>query len=331
MRWVLAVLGVLLAGCAGVDDVPINAKDGTEKAGVVHGIRHYAPKPYLLVTELPVASGSSTTSDTSDDAKAHAEAAKPTGDQGSGQKTPANQPQTAAPAAPATDTSFAATMASYSVKLVYLPDFAQPFALQMKPGWFGNSSMAPTLQDGWLLVSMNGSADSGGAQVVQALASLVGTGLTGGAAKAAGPAPQPAKRPAVATKAPTPDEIKEDPTATGLAVGRGGTPPPTLLGVPPDKLKTFIEAIRKGAATPPPKEKIAPPIWGNGVLGAGLYAFQYADADADGVKQGEFVGLRTVVYFCNGGLRAPRPTTVIDGTRYTLSDTPCPHQYPQTE
>jgi hypothetical protein len=203
--------------------------------------------------------------------------------------------------------------------------------------------MAPVLQDGWLLTSMNGSSDSGGAAVVQALASLAGTAVTGGAGKAATAATPKSTPPSQAelkafglTSAPTGPITKLDFASQGLAraagqaVGQNKRPPPdlTVLQSVTDatNVAVFFAALIT-AATATTVEKQEPPTWGNSVLNAGLYAFQYADDDYVGIKKGEFVGLRAIVYFCNGGLTEPTKTTTIDGTPYSLSRTPCAHKY----
>ena len=139
------------------------------------GIRYYLPKPYVLVTELPVAPPAPQIS-----------GGPQQGGGGGGMNNSKDQskdqtPQATTPTAPATDTSFSANMASYSVKLIYLPDYSHPMALQEESGLFGNVALAPNLQDGWMLTSLSSSNDSGGAAALAAVASLIGSAVGGGA------------------------------------------------------------------------------------------------------------------------------------------------------
>jgi hypothetical protein len=95
-------------------------------------------------------------------------------------------PSSAAPAATA-DVGFSAATPQYSMKLIYLPDYSHPLAITMHSGLFGTASVAPALQDGWMLTSLQGSADNKAAETLTALGSIVGaalgTGNAGGAAK----------------------------------------------------------------------------------------------------------------------------------------------------
>jgi hypothetical protein len=96
--------------------------------------------------------------------------------------------------APSTDTSFQANNDQYTVKLIYLPDLSNPMTINITAGLFGTASFQPTLQDGWMLTSLQGSSDN--SQAVQLAESLItaaaGTGskaATGGATTKGGGGP----------------------------------------------------------------------------------------------------------------------------------------------
>jgi len=75
----------------------------------------------------------------------------------------------------------------YTVKLIYLPDLANPMTITFTAGLFGTASFQPTLQDGWMLTSLQSSADN--SQAVQLAQSLLTAAAgTGGAATTAGAA-----------------------------------------------------------------------------------------------------------------------------------------------
>jgi hypothetical protein len=177
---------LLISACAQITSVPIDATTGKQKTDEAEGIRYYLPKPYLLVAELPATPQTPQSNPSAATRAGHAAAGG--GDTDSSQKksSSGDQPQTAAPAAPATDTSFAATMATYSIKLIYLPDYSKPMALRIDSGLFGTVSATPTLQDGWMLSGVSGTVDSGGSAALTALAGLA-TAATGKGAAGAKP------------------------------------------------------------------------------------------------------------------------------------------------
>jgi len=172
------VLLAALSGCASIDVVPLTP-NGSEDRSQEHGIRYFLPKPYLLVTELPMvgpgdqgapaAAGGAGKGGGKDDSSK--------GDGGGGKDSSA---QASTPSAPSSDTSFSAATTQYAVKLIYLPDLGRPMALKVNSGLFGTSSVAPTLTDGWMLTSLNGSSDSGAAATLQALTGLISGGASGG-------------------------------------------------------------------------------------------------------------------------------------------------------
>jgi hypothetical protein len=183
------VLVTTLVGCAGVRVTPLNP-DGTVASGAKEGMRYYMPAPYLLVARIPPvpsppsASQNGTESqDLADEAEEQTKATKnpkPT-------KSPSDnaEPSTApASGAPSSNTSFLASTPQYMLKLVYLPDKTRPMAVSVRTGLFGTASMKPGLQDGWMLTSLDASADSKTAETLSAIASLVGSATTAGAGAA---------------------------------------------------------------------------------------------------------------------------------------------------
>jgi len=206
-RIVVALASFLLSSCAQIDAIPLNS-DGTEAASKANGIRYYLPKPYLLVMALPqtAPAGNKTTSGSvdalhagqmpSDSGQAGGSASGGSGSgsggsggsganagtngSGNGNGTPA---QTGVSGASSADISFLAATPQYTAKIIYLPDMDQPMALEVSAGLFGTTTFSPTLQDGWMLSSLNGSVDSGGANAVQLLESVASSAV--GASKTA--------------------------------------------------------------------------------------------------------------------------------------------------
>ncbi len=215
----------LLTGCAGVTVTPLQADGYTKVPKAEPGLRYYMPMPYLLVTELPpntttlgtgspsgtdiVAPPPSSPWDTNvpdgaippsinsnsqaPAAPAHAaKAGAPAAGDGTSQQTNTGSSSQGSPS-PISDTSFGGSTPQYVVKLIYLPDMSRPMAMTESTGLWGTSEMKPTLQDGWMLTSLDATADSQTAEVLQALGSIAGgaagssTG-TSSAGKAAGKA-----------------------------------------------------------------------------------------------------------------------------------------------
>jgi hypothetical protein len=211
-------------------------------------------------------------------------------------------------------------MASYSVKLVYLPDYAHPMALKMSAGLFGTTSSNPTLQDGWMLTSLAGSVDSGGTAVLSALSGLATTSATGGATAAAkgGAAAAVAPDTTLLPHSLNPDNPKSlkdyDPLTLALygqSVGQGALPPPPaadVVALKPNQLSEFMNAIAVGAKSAVTAAQTVPlPVtWGKNVLPPGLYKFDDAS------------GLVAVIYFCANGPQNPLPD----------KSSPCVHSAP---
>jgi len=61
---------------------------------------------------------------------------------------------------PVSDVSFGAATPQYVVKMIYLPDMRRPMAMNSSTGLWGTSDMKPVLQDGWMLTSLDATADS---------------------------------------------------------------------------------------------------------------------------------------------------------------------------
>lgn len=89
--------------------------------------------------------------------------------------------------APASDLSFAATNGTtYVAKLIYLPDYSRPMAVNMNTGLLGTTSVQLTIQDGWMLTNVSANADnSKAADVLTAAIQALSSAGTGGASKAA--------------------------------------------------------------------------------------------------------------------------------------------------
>jgi hypothetical protein len=90
-------------------------------------------------------------------------------------------------------------------KLIYLPDYNRPMAISESPGLFGTVTMGASLQDGWMLTSLQGSGDSKTAETLTAAASLVSALAGGGAGAAKAAVPKPGGGPA---GAPPPSPTK---------------------------------------------------------------------------------------------------------------------------
>jgi hypothetical protein len=178
----MAVLALSGYGCAKVSVLPLD-KDGKKLANVEEGVRYYPPNPYLLITENPVdsvsavkeiADGKGKTTIKTAPAKGPDDQTPPAPDGGSG----------SAPSGTG-NTSFGMFTKQYGIKLIYLPDLAHPMSISESGGLFGSSQMKPALQDGWMLTSLDASADSKVADTLTPIASIV-SGIKGGGSSAAG-------------------------------------------------------------------------------------------------------------------------------------------------
>jgi len=316
----VSLASLLLCSCAQIDAIPLNADTLAADPNKAHGIRYYVPKPYLLVAALPAPAASSqdgkTTGQTTGGAtksksKSTSKSGTRSGSTGSGaasshssggtgsgsasssdasgKKTgDGSAPQSAPATAQASDLSFAASMAQYSMKLVYLPDFDQPMALQVTSGMFGTTSFSPTLQDGWMLSTLNGSVDSGGSNVLQTVQSIASgvlgtakTASTGGAA--------------ALTRAGTAADLT---TATGCEqigeeIGAGNLPFSSATGTgskcSSSYLSSLVAGISKGSAQ---KGQQGASAWSGDILPPGLYEIN--------TRAGK-MPFTAVMFFCASG------------------------------
>lgn len=223
-----ASVAVLVWGCARVSVSALNA-NGTTATAQASGLRYYLPKPYLLVTLLPAEPPKVETSSgdqgppptippngpgTGASGTHHRASAMPqpgaapstTSTSKSGKEAPTTN-QATTPSA-ASDTAFMASTSRYVVKLIYLPDLQHPMAVTESPGLVGTVTMGASLQDGWMLTSLQGSGDSKVSETISAMASLVSAVYGGGAGKAAAAAaPKPGGAPLEAATSPISQEI----------------------------------------------------------------------------------------------------------------------------
>ena len=99
---------------------------------------------------------------------------------------PSNSSPTSPP--PISDLSFGGSTPQYVIKLVYLPDMRHPMAMTQSAG-IGTAEMKPELQDGWMLTTLDATADAKVAESLQAIGSMVGSAFGAGTGtKAAGAA-----------------------------------------------------------------------------------------------------------------------------------------------
>ena len=138
----LALSTVLLSSCASYKVYRIKdaTKDNT-KNDTQEGVRFYRPAPYFLI-------GLAT-----DTIKA-----APTPAAAGGAKLKTTLPTT--------------TKETLTIKLIYLPDKSENYAVR-KRGGFGTTEATLSLQDGWNLVAYGSKADSKIPETITAVASLV--------------------------------------------------------------------------------------------------------------------------------------------------------------
>jgi hypothetical protein len=171
-------LPLLLTSCASVSVVPLDYQG--QPTGEAPGIRYYMPKPYLLVTQAPDKTSHN------NGAGAGAGPAAPT--DGSSDPTAKGSGSPS----PSSDLSYQIGGTTYLLKLIYLPDKSKTMAINLVPGIFGTSSMQPTLQDGWMLTSLQASSDN--SKAIDDLTSLATAMLGAGGKAASGGAAAAAKK-----------------------------------------------------------------------------------------------------------------------------------------
>lgn len=167
----------VITGCASVTAFSVDPNTGQARLDAAEGIPYFLPAPYLLVTEVPI---DAPPDGNGKQGGAAADKAAP-----APKPDPAKSDTAAAPGgsggAPssASDTAFSMFTKQYGVKLIYLPDPSRPMVLRQHAG-FGSSQMNVTLQDGWMLTSLNSSADSKTAETLASIASVIGAVYAGG-------------------------------------------------------------------------------------------------------------------------------------------------------
>ena len=202
--------GLTLAGCAGIN-VQALTPNGMYPSGQP-GLRYYMPRPYLLVTAAPVTPPTQQANTTQPPAQtvpppaghhapaAHDGAAVPpppssgalagaadtaAGDTSKETATTDKTDQTLQPATTGTtDTSYQQVGNGYQIKLVYFPDLGRLMTINQSSGLFGTVSSQPTLVNGWMLSSLQGSADNKVAEVLTAVGGIIGSAM-GAPAKSA--------------------------------------------------------------------------------------------------------------------------------------------------
>ena len=180
---VLALTGSMFSGCTRVDVKKVRG-DHTK------GVRYYRPKPYLFITgeiasagedkkpvmrvfqdspvEVKVAENATNASKI-----ALASAKQPPdvreddqrmdrqgGDEGMDRKVAIDSP----------------TVQKISMKLEYLPDFSEEYAINLKPG-LGSGKFDFKLENGWNLTSLNAETDQQTDEIIGSIGSLVGAAL----------------------------------------------------------------------------------------------------------------------------------------------------------
>jgi hypothetical protein len=221
-RGCLAVLSLIsictLGACASVDVKPLDADGNKVKSGADAGLRYYIPKPYLLVMRLPPDTPAGAQSDVTvqDPVADHATSAPPPashpapGGSSSGHSAPTAAahpnsssgapdtpsknspapPDSSAPAAGVASTQFSASNSRYVAKLVYLPDLSRPMAISTTTG-LGAVTLGASLQEGWMLTSLQTSSDSKTAEILTAIAAGIGATHGGGGGGGTGGKQQP--------------------------------------------------------------------------------------------------------------------------------------------
>src|SRR4029079_11786118 len=73
---------------------------------------------------------------------------------------------------------------TYVLKLIYLPDMSKSMALKITPSILGSVSAQPQLQDGWMLTSLQASADN--SKAIESFTTLARALIGGGGSAVAG-------------------------------------------------------------------------------------------------------------------------------------------------
>ncbi len=149
-----------LTACTTVSITPVD-KDGTAIDKGVDGVTFYRPKPYLLITAT-----SNDTKEISEDSEKN------------------NTPQIKkSKEIKKHSDNLTLANCNYQIKLIYLPDFSHGYVISVNNWWrmFGTATMAPQLENGWMLKSLNSKVDSKTPETISAVAELA-TAVTGAVA-----------------------------------------------------------------------------------------------------------------------------------------------------
>jgi hypothetical protein len=208
-RFGTSLLGLLLlTACASVSIEPLDASGNVDYTKAP-GLRYYMPKPYLLVTVIP---GDKPTVDPHharirNDAPSavRPEAGTPP-DNNNGNNNGDGTPKPAQTGSPSSnsDLSYQIGNTTYLLKLVYLPDMSKTMAINITPSILGTSSMQPTLADGWMLTSLQASADN--TKALDDMTTLA-SAILGGGAKTASPTNSNPVKPKLTASDGPPNEL----------------------------------------------------------------------------------------------------------------------------
>lgn len=176
------------------------------------GIRYYRPKPYLFITPDSGGGGGgakpafSVTQPAPLQVEVQQKTAAVTEETGLVRQASYQPPQqpipTTPPKAPAANSSSPA--AKISMQLMYLPDFAEEYAIQLRPG-LGIGELNIKLENGWNLTSVGVKTDQQTDEIIKSTADLVSSvgGLAGGGKqKSDGTGPEKNEIKALATNIP---------------------------------------------------------------------------------------------------------------------------------
>ena len=186
---VLALTGSMFSGCTRVDVKKVRG-DHTK------GVRYYRPKPYLFITGDIASAGEDKKpvmrvfQDSPVDVKV---AEKPTNASKIALASVKEPPPIAADDPRLThgggdkgmDREVAIdspTVQKISMKLEYLPDFSEEYAINLKPG-LGSGKFDFKLENGWNLTSLNAETDQQTDEIIGSIGSLIGA-LSGSFGKA---------------------------------------------------------------------------------------------------------------------------------------------------
>lgn len=143
------VAPVLICSCLIASGCPPRVVVRPNPGEHTKGIRYYRPKPYLLVT--PSGATATVTESTT---------TTPPGDSGNTVEVKRTTEATAI------------SQQYVTLKLEYLPDFSEEYAIDVRTG-VGTADVQITLEDGWKLTSLNQDLDSNFDENVDAIANLV--------------------------------------------------------------------------------------------------------------------------------------------------------------